>query len=525
MQRIHPQDKANLIDPLFHAGPRFWLALAGLLAILAWGGYMYARQVLLGLGETNMTRPAYWGVYMVNFIFLIGVSMAGTLISASLQLAGAEWRRPLTRIAETLTVIGLLVAGLQIVLDIGRPERMLFVFIYGRLQSPLLWDATSLTLYILASMTALYLELLPDIALLRDHTPAQVPAWRRGLYRLLAAGWRGNREQWRRLHRAITLLAVAIIPIGVSLHTVTSWILSTTVQPGWKSTILGPYFVVGAVFSGLGLLFITMTFIRRWLPVNEYLGERQYRNLGWLFIVMNVVWFYFTYTETLTLAAEQETQEFPVLAAKLWGEFAPSFWFMAALMAVAFWVMVVPKLLPAFAIRWPVLQPRFGLASAGAAALALVVLYASPLAPTRASLVDPATSRVVWAVFAVCLGLAAVTLSLWLKTRPVVASVVAAVCVVAGMWLERWNIIMPTLTHPRLIPYALYRPSLTEISLTAASLALFALMFLVFFKLFPAISVWEVVEGRVIAQAHANIVIPPPEANETRPTRHWGIRR
>ena len=116
---------------------------------------MYIRQLIQGLGETGMGRPVYWGIYMVNFIFLIGVSMAGTLISAALQLIKAEWRSPITRMAESLTVFGLLVATMQIFLDMGKPERGLYIFQYGRLQSPLLWDATSLTVYLLTSMFAL----------------------------------------------------------------------------------------------------------------------------------------------------------------------------------------------------------------------------------------------------------------------------------------------------------------------------------------------------------------------------------
>jgi molybdopterin-containing oxidoreductase family membrane subunit len=247
MLTVDARDKSLLIDPLYRIGIRFWLMLLFLLGVIGWGGTMYVRQITIGLGETGLSRPVFWGVYMVNFIFLIGVSMAGTLISAALQLTGANWRRPITRIAETLTVFGLLVASLQILFDMGRPERMLSIFVYGRLQSPLLWDATSLTIYILASMSALFIQLLPDIALLRDNVPENSPKWRNFVYKLLAMGWRGNKEQWRRLEKVITITSILIIPIGVSLHTVTSWIFSTTVQPGWSSTILGPYFGSKAV--------------------------------------------------------------------------------------------------------------------------------------------------------------------------------------------------------------------------------------------------------------------------------------
>lgn len=514
MLHVTPRDKEKLIAPLFAPpGRRFWAALAALGAVIAWGGVMYARQLTYGIGETGMDRPVYWGIYMVNFIFLIGVSMAGTLISAALQLTGAEWRRPITRVAETLTVFGLLIAALQILFDMGRPERAIFVLQYGRLQSPLLWDATSLTIYILTSMLALYLQLLPDMALLRDNTPEDQPAWRRQLYTLLALGWRGNREQWLRLEKAITVISVLIIPIGVSLHTVTSWIFSTTVQPGWKSTILGPYFVVGAVFSGIGLLFIVMTIVRRLLRLEEYIQLRQYINLSWLFIIMSGVWFYFTYTEHLTLAAEQETQEFPVLASKLWGEFAPAFWGMVGLMLLAAFVLVVPKLTPTTAARVPFLRLRYVLALAGAAAVLLLMLISPQATPLSSILAGTNAYRLAW-VALVCLTLSAVVgLGDWLKNRLVMTTVVAGACVVVGMWLERWLIIIPVLTHPRLVPYTLYFPTLTEIALTAASAALLAAMTFVFFKLFPVISIWEIAEGR----AKAGAAPGPEEMPQARP--------
>ncbi|MCL4562724.1 MAG: polysulfide reductase NrfD [Chloroflexi bacterium] len=526
MLKVNPRDKTRLVDPLFAApGWRFWLAVVFLLAVIGWGASMYLRQLTYGLGETGMDRPVYWGIYMVNFIFLIGVSMAGTLISAALQLTNIEWRRPITRIAETLTVFGLLVASLQLLFDIGRPDRLLNVVQYGRLQSPLLWDANSLTLYILTSILALYLQLLPDIALLRDNCPANAPWWRRALYTRLGLGWKGYRSQWGRLQKAITVISIAIIPIGVSLHTITSWVFSTTVQPGWKSTILGPYFVIGAIFSGIGMLFIVMTLAWRLLKLDEYIQARHYRALGWLFIVMSALWFYFTYTENLTLVAEQEAYEFPVLASKLWGSYSFSFWGMVALMVVAFWIMVVPKLLPALLRRVVVFQPRFALASTGAALVAAFFLISPQPAVTHAALMDLNTNTFGWLMvigFVACAGLG---ISFWLKQHPAVSSVAAGACVVAGMWLERWNIVIPTLTHPRLIPYTIYLPSPVEISLSAASLALLALMFLVFFKLFPVISIWEVSEGRVVEDAQSRVEIPLPEPNEPNPLQSWGSRR
>ena len=523
MLRVDPQDKAKLIDPLFTAGPRFWLALFALLAVVGWGVFMYVRQLTLGLGETGMDRPSYWGIYMVNFIFSIGISPAGTLISAILRVTGAEWRRPITRVAEAITVFALVVGSLQIIIDMGRPDRLPFVILHGRLQSPILWDVVSVTAYFFGSVTYLYLPLIPDAAILRDNLPEGAPAWRRKLYTLLALGWRGNRQQWMRLEKAIAVMAVFIIPIAVSVHTIISWILATTVQPGWHSSIFGPYFVVGAIFSGIGALFLAMTVIRRTLKLESYITGRQYRNLGLLFITMNIIWFYFTYAENLSIAAGQQVEEFPVLASKLWGEFAPGFWAMVLMMAVALWVLVVPKLIPDRAARATVFRPRYALA-AGAAALAGGFALIAYTAPAGVTSLDMSMVRPLgWILVVMFLIGAGLGLSVWLKQRPVTATVISAVFVVGGMWLERWNIIVPTLTHPRLVAYTTYQPTPTEWSLTAASVALFMLLFLVFFKLFPAVSIWEVAEGRVIQEAQSKIEIPEPI--ETRRPRRWGIRR
>ena len=526
MLKVDPQDKSRLLDPIYALPSlRFWLAAAILLVIIGWGASMYFRQLFYGLGETGMGRPVYWGIYMVNFVFMIGVSMAGTLISAALQLTQAEWRRPVTRIAEALTVFGLLVATLQLLFDIGHPDRLANIVIFGRLQSPLLWDANSLTLYIITSMLALYLQLLPDIALLRDNLPHNAQAWQKFLYTQLSLGWKGNRTQWSRLHKAITAISILIIPIGISLHTITSWVFSTTLQPGWKSTILGPYFVVGAIFSGIGMLFIVMTLVSKLLHLESYIKEKHYHFLGWLFIVMSGFWFYFTYTENLTVAAEQESLEFPVLASKLWGDFALSFWGMVFLMVIATYIMVVPKLLPSAMRKIFIFRPRFSAASAGTAVVLGAMILFPRFTPYEAALTVPKVTTLAWVLILLLLLSAGLGISFWLKRHSAATSVIAGACVVFGMWLERWNIIIPTVTHPRLIAYLNYQPSIVEISLTVSSLAVLGLLFLIFFKLFPAVSIWEVNEGRIIDSAQSKIEIPAPEPNQTRSLRTRGYKR
>ncbi len=525
MLHIDPKDKEKLIDPLFKTGPTFWSVIAILLAVIGWGVYMYVRQLIFGLGETGMQRPAYWGVYMVNFIFFIGISHAGTLISAILRVTGAEWRRPITRVAEAITAFALIVGTLQIIYDLGRPDRFLYLFTFGRMQSPLLWDAMSVTAYFLGSVTYLYMPMIPDMAILRDHCPESAPRWRKKLYTVLALGWRGNKTQWKRLEKAIAVLAVLIIPIAVSVHTIISWILATTVQPGWHSTIFGPYFVVGAIFSGIGALFIAMTIVRKVMGLEEYYRAKQYRNLGLLFIAMTAIWFYFTGAEYLTLAAGQQTAEFPVFASKLWGEFAPGFWLMVVLMAIAFWVQVVPQILPKKAEKSFLFKPGLAWSSGVAAVAVFLVMNFSRNQPLAAALSQPNIRMIGWIITAVLFVVGGLGFSMWLKTRQVTAIMIASVAVVIGMWLERWNIVAPTLTHPRLIGFWFYHPTWTEASLTAASFALFILLFMIFFKLFPAISIWEIAEGRVIEAAKAQVEISLPEPTGAPKAVHEGFTK
>ncbi len=512
MQNVDPNDKTKLIDPLYETSPRFWWFAGILVAVIGWGVVMYIRQLTLGLGETGMQRPVFWGVYMVNFIFFIGISHAGTLISAILRVTGAEWRRPITRIAEAITAFALMLGSLQIIIDMGRPDRLLNVILNGRLQSPILWDAVAVTAYLLGSLTYLYLPIIPDAAILRDNFPSGGPQWQKKLYTAVALGWRGNRSQWVRLEKAIAIMAVLIIPIAVSVHTIISWILATTVQPGWHSTIFGPYFVVGAIFSGIGALFVAMTIVRRVMGLEDYITGRQYRNLGLIFITMSAVWMYFTYAEHMTLAAGQKTDEFPVLASKLWGEFAPGFWSMVALMVVAFWVLVVPQLVPKKLNRLAVFQPLFTLGAALVAGFAIFILVNPVVDISVLGSVDPAVLRsLLWGVLIVGLLITGLGAAAWFKPRPVAAATFASVCVIIGMWLERWYIIVPTMTHPYLVAYAKYQPTLTEFALSAGSVALLILLFISFFKLFPVISIWEVAEGRVIEEAKAKVDIPMPQ--------------
>ena len=427
MQAEAPEQDSLLYDSVLKTGPGYYVLLFVLISTVLWGLYAYVTQYQYGLGVTGLNRPVYWGFYITNFVFFVGISHAGTLISAILRLCQAEWRRPITRMAETITVLVLFFGAGNILLDLGRPDRVLYVFRYSHFTSPLMWDVVSITTYLFTSTTYLYVAMIPDIALLRDRTGG----WRRPLYRMLALGWTGTARQRRRLQIAIAVLAIVVIPIAVSVHTVVSWVFAMTIQPMWHSSIFGPYFVVGAIYSGIAALLLAMALLRKVYHLENYLKEIHFNYLGQLLLVMTLLWFYFTFAEYITTFYGRDPMEMAVFWEKLSGRYAPFFWTMV------FTDFVLP--------------------------LALLC------------------NR---------------------KTRTIPGIIVASVSVCIGMWLERFTIVVPTLINPRL-PWArgAYMPSWVEVSLFAAFIAGFLLLYAIFVKLFPIVSIWEIQEGREEAVA------------------------
>ncbi len=486
------QDEA-LFRPILETGPWFYATAAGLAAVVLWALYAYSVQLRYGLGVTGLSRPVFWGVYIVHFVFFVGISHAGTLISAILRLCQAEWRRPITRSAEVITVLVLFFGVGNIILDLGRPDRLFYVLRYPRFTSPLLWDVTSISTYLSASLLYLYLPLIPDIALLRD----RVPGWRHGLYRALALGWRGTDRQRRWLHRGIAVMAVLVIPIAVSVHTVVSWVFGMTVQPLWRSSIFGPFFVMGAIYSGIAALILAMGVIRRGYGLQAYLKPIHFRHLGTLLLVLNLLWFYFTFAEHITVFYGKAPHEMRVFGEHLQGRYAGNFWLMVGIMAVVF-VLLAAERLPLFAAAPAARSRGATLARLLGTGLGLTLaawLFTRELpGHAPADLVTLHVERA-WGIVA----LAGTTLLWWrpVKRHPIAAVLAASTLVIAGMWLERLIIVVPTLMNP-VLPWerGSYQPTWVEWSLFLGAVAAFVLLYMLFTKLFPIVSIWEIKEGR-----------------------------
>jgi molybdopterin-containing oxidoreductase family membrane subunit len=324
---------SDLLRPVMKSGAAWYATvIVSGLAMLA-GVFAFVYQLREGIGVWGINRPVMWAFDITNFVFWIGISHAGTLISAILRVTGAEWRRPVTRCAEAITVFALMIGAMFPIIHIGRPWLFYWIAPYPNerglwpnFRSPLVWDFFAITTYLLSSIIYLYLPLIPDLALVRDKSRGV----KKKIYSLLSLGWRGAQLQWRRLERAVQVMAVIIIPVAVSVHTIVSWDFAMAIQPMWHSTMFGPYFVAGAIFSGIAALILAMAIIRRVFRLEEYLRPVHFNNLGLLLLVMSLIWFYFTFAEHLTTWYGNEPAEMAVFQSKTAGDYAPLFWTMIA---------------------------------------------------------------------------------------------------------------------------------------------------------------------------------------------------
>ncbi len=421
------RDLLATLEPIGRSG-RLWIG--SLLAICAMAVIAWVFQLVYGLRVTDMRNYVSWGTYMTNFVFFIGISHAGTLISAILRVTDAGWRRPITRMAEAITVIALLIGASMVVIDMGRPDRVLNVILHGRFQSPILWDLVSVTTYLTGSFLYLYVAMIPDMPMLAKaaRTRGRSPLLVR-LYEILSLGYRESPQHRRLLARALGAMAIIIIPVAISVHTVVSWVFGMTLRPGWHSTIFGPYFVIGAIFSGTAAIITAMMIFRRAYHLERYLLPAHFHKLAKILLALSLLYAYFTLSEYLTTwygGAETDSRLLDLLAGI--GPIGATFWLWAA----------------------------FG----------LFVPIGLLLFPSRRSLGSIVT---------------------------------ASVLINVGMWVKRYLILVPTLQTPFIPAQAAgitphYFPSVVECTITAGAFAAFLLLFTLFSRIFPILSIWETVE-------------------------------
>jgi Ni/Fe-hydrogenase subunit HybB-like protein len=299
------QMNAMVMEAMHTTGPAFWAATGVLTLIVLFAlGYEWYILIMQGQGTAGVLRPDYWGVFLVNTVFWIGISHAGTFISAILRVLKVESRRPFTRAAELMTTFGLVQAGLSIFMHLGRVWLVYWMFplpnerrIWPDFHSPLMWDLMAITTYLLCSTMYLILPLIPDLAMVRDRTEG---GWLKAFYRILGIGFRGTEGEWKNLTTAMNIFAFAIIPVMFSVHTIVSWDFAMASRPGWSSTVFGPYFVIGALHSGMAAVAIVLFLLRSTMKHYKYFIRAEHFNtIGMLMLLVSMAWAYFYFNDYL----------------------------------------------------------------------------------------------------------------------------------------------------------------------------------------------------------------------------------
>jgi len=438
----------DVVRSIVETGPRYYVALgiAGGVALLCFF-FPWFYQLYFGIGAAGLNHPGVWGTYLASFIFWIGLSHSGTLLSCVLHLTNSSWRKAMYRSAEAMTLFSLMVAATFVMVHVGRPWFIHWALPYANqmemwpnFRSPLLFDVMAIATYLTGSSIFIYMGSIPDFAAVRDRTTG----WRNTMYTLLSLGWRGTDREWHRLHWAYTFLAVLIIPLAVSVHSIVSWDFAMSLVPALHQTIFAPYFVVGAIYSGTAGIVTVMFVLRRYMNFEQYITKVHFDNLGKLLLLLSLIWTYINMVELFTAWYSDTSTEHEALSYKLFGYYAWLYWEMIAFCAVA----------PLLCI-----SGRF--------------------------------------------------------RKSMVPMLILSIAINIGMYTERFLIVGTSLSRQYLPDsWGVYVPSLVEMSIILGSFALFTTLFLIFVKIFPSISIYEVKETMDTPTVTSNAEpIAPPEGS------------
>ncbi len=331
----------DLLPQKFGKKGKIWTAILILFCLV--GAFAYYRQLKYGLVVTGLRDYVSWGIYISNFVFFVAISLVGSLITAIFRLTNVKWSTPLTRIAEIIAVSAIVFASIIIIVDMGRPERFMNLLIYGRLQSPIMWDVIVIGTYLLISLLLLYIPLLPDLQILHKYKSITGKSLSK-FYRFIGSFWKGTKEQFKLGNKAIYILCVIIIPVAFCIHTVTSWLFATTYRPGWDSTNFGAYFVSGAFLVGAGAVVVAMYVFRRAYHLEKYLHEVHFDKMGRIVVMLALLYLYFNVNEYLVPAFKMKKPEEAHLTELFAGEYAALFWFAISVgMVIPIFILLFKK--------------------------------------------------------------------------------------------------------------------------------------------------------------------------------------
>jgi len=331
LKLFYDQVEQDVLGAMRKPKPVYWIALAVSALAFAGGLSAWAYQIFTGMGVAGINHPVGWGVYITNFVFWVGIAHSGTLISAVLFLFRAQFRSAFNRIAEAMTVIAVLTAGLYPLIHLGRVWRFYYLLPYPNqrqlwvnFRSPLIWDVFAVSTYLTISLIFFYVGMIPDLAAARRHFTG-IRHW---VYKTLSLGWEGTTNQWRHYNRLYIFLAAFATPLVVSVHSVVSWDFAMSIVPGWHSTIFAPYFVAGAIFSGTAMVMTLTIPMRKILKLEKYITVNHYEKLAKVLLFTALIVSFSYIVEILLAAYSGNVFEATVFKYRMTGHYRFLFWLM-----------------------------------------------------------------------------------------------------------------------------------------------------------------------------------------------------
>jgi Ni/Fe-hydrogenase subunit HybB-like protein len=426
-QLTYTQIDNTVLDTLKKPPPIYWLVIALLFCGVLVGASCWTYQIFVGIGVGGQNNPVAWGTYLINFVFWVGIAHSGTLISAILHLFRAGWRNPIARAAETMTVFAVCTAGLFPFIHLGRAWMVYFMLPYPNqrdlwpnFNSPLMFDVVAISTYLTVSSLFWYTGMLPDLATIRDRSTGL----RHKIFHILSLGWTGRLEHWRHYTRGYLFFAALATPLVISVHSVVSWDFALGIVPGWHTTIFAPYFVAGAIHSGLAMVLTLMIPLRKLFHYEKIITMEVLENVAKTIILTGMIVGFAYATEFFIAWYSHNSIEIEVFRWRAIGNYS-----------VGFWIMVICNTV-----------------------IPLLFFF------------KPVRTRILWLF-------------------------VISIFVNIGMWFERFVIIISSVGRD-FLPHAwgLYAPTFIEYGIMFGAFCMFFLLFVLFVKHMPSVSMTEMKE-------------------------------
>jgi len=343
----------EVIAPMEKSPGLWWPIAFGISSAAAlYGFYAIYITVYKGIGTWGVNNSVGWGWAIVNFVWWIGIGHAGTAFSIFLLILRQKWRTSINRAAEAMTVFAVISAALFPALHMGRVWLAFYIFPYPNTRgplwvnfnSPLFWDFTAITAYLLISASFWYLGMLPDLATIRDKTTSKI---RKAVYGFFSLGWTGSSRHWIRYESLSFVLGGIAAVLVVSVHSIVSTDFAVGVEPGWHSTIFPPFFVVGAIFSGFAMVMTLMVLIRKIYKLTDYITDNHMDAIARILIFISLIMGTAYLTEVFVAwYSGNEYEMFTFFRNRITGEYTLQFWgmiFCNALIPQLFWFKKVRR--------------------------------------------------------------------------------------------------------------------------------------------------------------------------------------